>query len=254
MPVIGTPIPSIDNNLIYIRELFVKRSGRAELVSDFSAGNYGDNGADFFINGGQKWLDLTHGQHKSIRRHVVNVAVGSWYVAVQYLRAVKKLRGIDSDGDEMLFEQAPLFNLLNGLDVTDSGTPQYWASNIIGVSPSLEGDTLSGLDGTSDLVSVTNDLYEKSGILLDKPTDSAFTLQVYGRFWSPTMVDDEDKSYWTVNHPNLLIIAALRELEIFYNNMTGVRNWTAVANDYLFKLNNMEAEREEGEEMEVVWG
>ena len=48
-------------NLKEIREQFVKRSGRYDLVS--STTNWTDNGADFFIRNGQKLLDrLEHTQ------------------------------------------------------------------------------------------------------------------------------------------------------------------------------------------------
>jgi len=189
---LAVPIGSAATETLYsVREKFVKMSGRAELVTSFAGGDYTDNGADWFINGAQKWLDLSFGHVKSVRRHVATLAADEWFLTVEQLRSVRKVWGFDSDGDRMTFEQADLHSILDGLDVTSSGTPAYWAMNVVGVSPELQSTSLGSFEGTSDMVKVADDYFKKNGLIFDTPTDEAITIHLYGRFFErPVAIQD----------------------------------------------------------------
>ena len=70
-----------------IREKFVALSGRRDLVTPSG----GDNGADFFVNAGQRHLDLLQPSAKSIARNFTLIPVSSYMVEVQDCYAVKEV-------------------------------------------------------------------------------------------------------------------------------------------------------------------
>lgn len=248
----GIPIASpAGANLYYVREMFAKRSGRADLVTSYAGGDFTDNGADYFINAAQRMLDSRHGHVKSERRHVFNLAVGEWYTTIEGLLAVRQVWRFDSDGKDRL-EEIELATLLHYLDTTDTGTPEYWAKNIIGYSPELEDSTVSGFTGVDDMVKT--DFFLKEGIIFNIPTDEAIDIHVYGRFKESNLVEDTDTSFWTVNYPEILVLASLYELEAHYNNMTGAKNWLQQIDLHLFGLEKDLAEFEMGEDGGVIAG
>jgi len=75
-------------NLLQIRTGFVQKSGYYELVVDTT--DYADNGANFFIQAGQRFLDSVIPNRKSLGRYVVTI------VENQSSVLLKKVRSIDS--------------------------------------------------------------------------------------------------------------------------------------------------------------
>ena len=63
------------------------------------------------------------------------------------------------------------------------------------------GDTLP------DLAAGTN--ASLTGIVFNPPADSAYTMEVSGRFYTRALSADTDTSYWTVNYPSMLTSAAV---------------------------------------------
>ena len=247
----GIPVvAAAGTNLYYVREMFARRSGRADLVTSFGS-DFTDNGADFFITAAQRFLDARHGHVKAERRHVFTLSAGSWYTTIEGLLSVRQVWRFDSDGKDRL-EEIELATLLHYLDTTETGTPEYWAKNVIGYSPELEGESLSGITGVDDMVST--DYFKKEGIIFNIPTDADIDIHVYGRFRESDLVEDTDTSFWTVNYPEILVLASLYELEAFYNNMTGAKNWLQQIDLHLFGLEKDLAEYEMGEDGGVIEG
>ena len=74
-------------NLLQIRTKFRELSGRFDLVnSDFS-----DNGADFFINEGRKFLDRLIKTQKSYASCFRFIEVGKFSAQFPYCRAIKEV-------------------------------------------------------------------------------------------------------------------------------------------------------------------
>ena len=74
-------------NLLQVRTLFRRLSGKFDLVNaDFS-----DNGADFFINEGSRFLDRLDENQKSWASAFRFIGVGRYSASIQHCRAIKEV-------------------------------------------------------------------------------------------------------------------------------------------------------------------
>ncbi|RLI52540.1 MAG: hypothetical protein DRP09_17690, partial [Candidatus Thorarchaeota archaeon] len=64
-----------------------------------------------------------------------------------------------------------------------------------------------------------------NGIIFWPPADKEYVIETWGLFYSPELEDDDHESYWSVTNPLVLIMAALREIEVFNRNTEGVKDW-----------------------------
>ena len=80
-------------NLLEVRTQFVKLSGRDDLINEDDS----DNGADFFINSGQRFLDRRIDFRKSIGRVFKPLAVDSWYIQFEGCRSIEKVWANNSE-------------------------------------------------------------------------------------------------------------------------------------------------------------
>lgn len=212
-------------NLLGIRTLFVKRSGRYDLVVDTV--NFADNGADFFIQGGQKWLERQgdfKGQKGRLFRKMLS---GSYYTTFSNMRTIDCVTVIDSVNGRMPLEYVTYDELVSlyptAFGSTDLGTPIVWAPLCIrGVN--MDSDPL--FDGQADYMDIVVDSDTYNAIVLMPPTNETISLEIFGKFGSKKLVNDGDKNWWTINEESILLKAALRELEVFYRNTQGVNDWT----------------------------
>ena len=62
--------------------------------------------------------------------------------------------------------------------------------------------------------------FQRSMVIMP-PCDADYTLQIWGDFYSPELNIDSSESFWSVNHPDLLMRACQRELEIMHRNEQG---------------------------------
>ena len=237
-----------------IRNRFIQASGRDDLgtVGDTSTGS--DNGADEFINTGQKILDRMQDVDKANARYQKNVAVGAWYKHFRYCRAVHRvimIRDTTTEDDagwvplEKVDDPVELLHYYNQApaEIT-TGTPTHYAIWINNLSP--EQDDIDSNDIEAEASRHNEDLlfYENEDdsvecqrtIIFLPPTDTAFTLMVIGKFESRELVVNADRSYWTENHPDLLVAAAQYALERYYRNSEGMRDHMLYIKEYLFGL------------------
>jgi len=95
-------------SLLEVRTQLIKITGRYDLVVD--AVDYADNGADFYINAGQLWLDRRETHKKSFSRVFETVSAGEWYLTFQLCRAIKEVWISNSDGEKWKLEKdCPIF-------------------------------------------------------------------------------------------------------------------------------------------------
>ena len=74
-------------NLLQLRVKFREISGRFDLVNDDGS----DNGADFFINEGRKYLDRLDETQKSWASCFRWLEIGKFSVSFPYCRAIKEV-------------------------------------------------------------------------------------------------------------------------------------------------------------------
>lgn len=220
-------------NLLQIRTEFVRRSGRYDLVVD--AVSFVDNGANFYINAGQRFLDRLETVPKSWGRYFKSVATGVNYITFPYCRAIKECWAMTSTERKQLgkVDIDDLRNYYNEpVASLTQGEPAYYAPAVIRVIP--ESDRLApgefaGLTGYSDALMFTAH-YAYNGVVFYPPPDGTYVIEVWGLFYSPELSTDLQTSFWSDVHPEILLMAAMHQLEIMYRNTEGANDWLAAIN------------------------
>ena len=215
-------------SLVEVRELFVKKSGRYDLVVDTT--DWADNGADVFINAGQNWLDRAETIKKSYARVFEPIADGDWYKLFPLCRAVKEVWCSPDDDDEKWKLEKKNFDILREAYAEsptslDTGSPLYYSPICIRTVPEAGGEVTIDWFGTTKFGNYTVDHFEYNGLVFMPPADGDMTLEIHGLFYHPKLVQDTDQNYWTEVNPLALVMAACRMLEATYRNTQGVKDW-----------------------------
>jgi hypothetical protein len=218
------------STLIEIRTAFVNKSGRTDLVIDTT--NYQDNGANFYIQAGQRLLDTMIPSPKSVGRYIKDINAGDYKLMMSYVRSVESVWIKSSSSLREELEMKPLSWLMEeyGDSITDNsqGTPKYWSPLISVLSP--EQKDLTEVTYTTQFTRDYEEIvfgstrYQKEGITFRPVSNEAYTLTVFAHFFSLLSVD-ADVSWHSENYPELLIMAANLCLETFYRNSAGVQDW-----------------------------
>ena len=214
-------------NLKELRTQFVKRNGRYDLVVDNV--DWADNGADFYINAGQRYIDRLDTHHKSEGRNFQPAVSGSYYVTFPYCRAVQEVWMLDGDAQKKL--EKIDYDKLRGYysdrqSQLSTGEPTYYFPAGIRLVPESDRLTVDELDSIVDWTHVIIDpSYNYNAVMFYPPADGNYTIEIAGLFYSPELASDSDSSFFSTVHPEILLMAANRQLEIDYRNSTGVKDW-----------------------------
>lgn len=215
-------------NLLQLRQQFRATSGRFDLVNEDGS----DNGANFYINAGQRHLDRLDTTQKSFGICYKFCEPDFYAVTFPYCRAVKEVWAATINARWQL-EKKNLQDLIAGYFTTlpsgiDSGSPLYYAPTITRAVPetfNTESEDFEAFSGYVDVISANHFAY--NCVLIAPPTNEKLLIEVKGLFYTDELVGDDDKSYWSEVHPNILIMAAMREVEIINRNTQGVNDWTS---------------------------
>lgn len=204
-------------NLIDIRKKFRDLSGRYDLVND----DFSDNGANFFINEGSKWLDRTIETTKSWASYMTVINAGAWYVLFPLSRAIKEVWLSTADGRWQLdkirlqdliasFMSATPANLTNG-------TPAYYSPALTRYIPeTILPATLATFAAFIGIIPTTP--HDYNAVILSVPVDQDTLVEVKGLFYSMELTLDTHENFWSKVHPLLLIQAAIRQTHIVSGN------------------------------------
>jgi hypothetical protein len=215
-------------NLLELRTQFVKISGRYDLVVDTTA--WADNGADFYINAGQNYLDRLRDTPKSYNSVFTALDAGEWYVTFARCRSIREVWINNSEGRSQLAKRS--MNWLYGqytapVSETDPGTPLYYCPARLRSTDNIDQDDLGVFfnyieDGSDSL----------RGILIFVPADEKIVVEVQGLFYSDELSVDVSESYWTLNWPETLVKASMYQLAIFLRDHRDADSWkTAIYSD-----------------------
>uniref|UniRef100_A0A6H1ZBY0 Uncharacterized protein n=1 Tax=viral metagenome TaxID=1070528 RepID=A0A6H1ZBY0_9ZZZZ len=213
-------------NLLQLRTKLRELSGRFDLVND----DFSDNGADFFINEGQKFLDRLDETQKSWASCFRFAEVEGFSVQFPYCRAIKEVWAA-STTERWQLEKKNLQDLiaeyLTELPGQRSvGEPEYYSPGITRYIPeNATADTFESYIGWVDVPA--GGAHEYNTILLNIPTSAKIVLEIKGLFYTMQLVNDTDENHWSVNHPLLLIMAAQRQMEVVNRNTQGVNDWSS---------------------------
>lgn len=212
-------------NLKELRTQFIKLSGRYDLVVNVT--DYADNGADFHIQAGQKYLSklVKVPENESSNYY----PLGANEYSIQFEQPVRSIESvfINSASERWELTKAPLKDIKSAYYRSDetSEAPSHYA---VASMRSIEPDAANDLGTFINLIRDGDDAdYSVRGLVIVPPADQAYTIEVNGKFEQKKLTLDSDKNWWSEEHPSLLIMAAMRNVEIFHRNREGVADWDA---------------------------
>lgn len=240
-----------------IRQDFCRLSGRHDLVIDFASGVYTDNGANFYINMGQKMLDRKNRIPMEAMRYQKNLTAGQFQLNITNVRAIKEIWATNGDGRNILTKRDIGYlkeNYATAWGSYTRGTPADWAIGVSALAP--QQDQLTSGNYTGDFTYDYEDLilsdsssaphYNKASIIVMPPVDSTYTISVWGRFFQKKLTDTagETKNYWTEVHPELLTLSALWAHEVTNRNTEGAKDWMAAIDEYIMGIEKDQVDEE----------
>lgn len=230
-------------NLREFREYFRDNSGRYDLVD--SVGD--DTGANVIINIAQKYLDRQVDIPQGIGRLFKDISQGEWLVTFEFTRSILEVWSIGPDSSGKMV-RLPLTkrtqNELRGIDkrtlssmytslstgITQS-RPLFYSPAQLRLVTDREGES-GGITGMMDVMSDGHQTY--NGIVMMPPSDGSYSIEVVGNFYNMPLMNDLDHSFWTDEHPNILYMSVLRQLEIIHRNAEGRKEWDdAIQNELM---------------------
>ena len=213
-------------NLLEIRQQFVRMSGRYDLANE----DHSDNGANFFIKAGQKYLDRLNTYEKATLRLRWPVEQGQHRLFISQVRSIKHVWYYHGTERYELIERTveQLKKWYPRWGQTDSGAPMLYGID-------------KAVTGTGN-----------TRLYVMPPVDAGGEIVVEGLFYARELLTDEDTSYWSEMYPNVLVMAALRELEVFYRNTQGLKDWeNAIQSElHAFEMDLVERETADATQME----
>lgn len=221
--------------LLEMRKMFIERSGRYDLWNDDGS----NNGADFYIQRGQRHLENLLSNGRQDAEHHVTL-VNSSRFCLPDVRIVKDVYAKSTTQKRtkltrVSIEQAREY--LIGEDLSCEFPLYYCVFN----SRGAYGETLAlpdscFLDSVDDVAA--NLTYSQMGFLLLPVLSINLTLDVEVRTTTrePLLSVDDDVNTWSSEWPELLLFSALRILEITYRNTQGVKDWDKAISDIIIPL------------------
>jgi len=212
-------------NLLQLRQKFRTISGRFDLVNEDGS----DNGADFYIDEGKKFLDRLDETQKSWATCFRFLNVGFYHVTFPYCRAIKEIWASSQTARWQVHKvnfQELVEGYLTGIpSARNTGAPLYYSPCITRAIP--ENETAEDFESFTGWVDVpSGNAHEFNTILLSVPAEEKLVISVNGLFYSAILTLDTDENYWSAVHPLLLISATMRQIEITNRNTQGVNDWT----------------------------
>lgn len=233
-------------NLLDVRKKFIELSGRIDLVKDL--GKYKDNGANFYIQAGQDFLDRRRTTAKSQGRYFESLSAGEWYASFPRCRSIKNVWVNDDQGRSEM-EKRNLIWLRNEypdpIADTDQGTPLYYSPSVL---RTIDSSEMNSVGSFFNYVMTDDDLYR--GVIILPPPDESVVIEVWGNFLSTELTSDTSESYWTINHPMDLVFAALYMLEVSYRNMEGANGWLLAMTEITDDIDKDVADEESADDID----
>jgi len=213
-------------NLLQIRTKLVQLSGRYDLVVNTTA--YADNGANYYINAGQKFLERLVTVPESVGNVYYELAANAYSLSWKHgTRAIQEV-WIENADERTLLTKVSLQQLKTeyfDIATTETGRPAYYAvANLKGVETTKKDSLATFIE---NVYAETVDSSEYRGIVLVPPANQKYVVQIVGLFKNLVLTSDTDSNFWSIVEPDLLVMAAFRSIEIFNRNTEGVNDLTA---------------------------
>lgn len=207
-------------NLLELRKKVIEVSGRYDLIGE----EFSDNGIDFYIMAGMRYLDDLVESQKDYAHFYKYLLQGEWNIQIPYCKSIHAVY-ISSQTEKWRLEKKDLdwlvLNCYSELaSQLDQGPPIYYAT----VATRMVGTKPPSLSYYMDYIVPTSNEY--NAIALLPITNSTLMLDVIGKFYSTPLTKNEDSNFWTEVYPSTLVKAACREIEIYNQNQSKTTAWT----------------------------
>jgi hypothetical protein len=235
-----------------IRKKFVEISGRHDLLTS----DYVDNGADFFLNAGQRTLDRLMSKRSDKARYPILFSAGSVFLRMAGVRSIDEVWVSNADGMSRL-TYYPVNRLREyygeKLSNVTPGTPLYYAPTVVRPYPDVTTLTsLANFYDVEDLVAVSGSVshFQYTGLVIMPPPETDVYVNVWGNFYSPTLSATysggvvQTASIWTELFPETLIAAAMYKLNSLYRDSEGAKDRRALMLEDVQGMDNDLAEEE----------
>jgi len=206
--------------LLEIRTKFIELSGRYDLITDTES--YQDAGADFFIASGQRWLDRTFEILKSTANYYATLASGGWYVLVPECRVIRGVWISYTNGVIDMLKPLSLERMRSCFspNTTNGSCPHFYSPVSVRTQPEISGQLT-----VPPSTIVMEDNFPYNAVMFNVPVGEQVSVQVTGYFYHSLLVNDTDQNFWSVEHSWILVLAAMRAMEIAQRNTAGVADW-----------------------------
>ena len=223
-------------NLREIRDEFIRRSGRYDLITEDGS----DAGANFFIQSGARFLDRRSNLDATRKGITVELCDTAGRVYVKDCWLIHRV------SCQMLQSWLPCTKVhaVRGLAcvLANPGRPAFYAEKTERYIP--DPSTSAAFLNNAPASAFDRQDMACHHIMLElwpRPTQPC-TVRVEGCFYSEPLLQDEDHNVWSERFPDTLIKAALYQLEIFYRNTEGAQDW----------LNSIQLDLTDAEQLEVL--
>src|SRR5215510_4043211 len=224
--------------LLAIRKQFVQFTGRFDMVTDDES--WRDNGANFLIQTGQKWLDRQMDLPFSEGKSYLDLPANSWFAMLDNCRSVRYVYLSNADGTRWPISRKD-FPQLAHMCVQDpakvsTGTPKFYALGNINTHPETIGTITIARFGPAVTYTADGNPWGFNSIIVSPAPAEQLLIEVQGLFYQPELVADGDQNIWSEKFPFVLVLAACRQLEISYRNTSGASDWESAINAELLTL------------------
>lgn len=250
-------------SLLTVRTRFIQASGRYDLVVNAAGGNYSNNGADIFIQAGQRILDALSEFSHAPKREQVTLAAGEYQKFLQHCISADEVWLTDlvtNERIELNYMRLNEFRDLIGeeMSATTADKPFMWTVGVVDLSPDhYVNDIADQADITFDnmgLLYADSSIpsYTARNICVYPKADVAYGLTIVGKFYSRPLTADASVSYWTEQFPEALVTAAQFVLESHYRNHEASREFMEQLKLYMRseKMEVIKQEMATGRQME----
>lgn len=215
--------------LLEIRNLFIDLSGREDLATDLVDGalttprGVGVQ-ADMFINTAVRQLDL-------------------WQETVNTLRAY-----IYPLGANIKVFELPACAAIDSISMVGSTETQAISFQVYQIQMDPYGQATPRSDTSLRTYQYSQDSgdYAAVAVELDAAYETGQTLLVKGYFYTPYLLNNSSRNYWSEQYPLTLVHAALYALEGSYRNIEGMKAWKVQIDETLNGIDKKLAQREMG--------
>ena len=205
--------------ILELREIFKDRSGDINML---------DPDIDRYLNSGVELLDLLTTYSHAPAKYYGELSIGdSFHNFGSKSRVIKEVWILDNEGKRTKLEKVVYADLIEQYpdpSEVDAGKPLYYAMNINRAFPTTFDETTLPAAFQPFIDTVAAD-YSIDGVIFRPPTDVVYVLEVIGKFHSPVLTLAYPNNWWGVNYPDLLILAAMYQLETHYRNMEGANGY-----------------------------